>query len=372
MKIYVWGTGVNAINFIVKCSDEIVAFIDNYKKEDYIEPWHVRVIQFDEYFKEKHKIVVATSEQVYHDIRIQLCEMGLSEFEDFFYHEVWRKKVAVVYGNCHILPIKEGLRSNFDFSSQYGLYPMRMIQEIAKEYKDDFNDTLFQHCDLFIHQSIRDNNRYGFQLSSRLLISRLIDSCNIISIPNLYGLPEYYFPQVEKNLPHKEVRGRYYFSFRDKFIEKMEQQERSIDYMKQAILYDEFVSEGELNEAYFSYIEKVKNREKEWDIKILDVLIDNHGTNKLYYDINHPTDFVLRYVTKRILERLNCDCTQGVLDLVTLLDTYEIPVYGQVCNYFGMNYDNNTLMRRFSKYTLSNGAITLDEYIQQYLWWMRV
>lgn len=373
MKIYVWGTGINAINFVAKCKEEIVAFIDNYKTDNFMEPWHIEIIKFDKFWKEKHKIVVATSENVYHDIRCQLMGAGLREFKDFWYHEVWDKKVAIVYGNCHTLPIKESLRSNADFSSQYGLYPMRMIHEIVTEPKDDFNEILFKNCDLFIHQSIREDNKYGFSYSSQALIIKLNCSSKIISIPNLYGLPSYYFPQTDESLAYKVIKGRYYFPFRDRFIEKMAERGCSVQYIKRAIEQEEFISQDELIEGYNIFLEKVKKRERDWDVKILNILVANHESTQLYYDVNHPTNYIFRYITQRILEKLNCSCSLGEYDLVTLLDTYEIPVYGQVREAFRMNWSNeNILMRRYSKYTLSNKPISLEEYVQQYLWWINV
>lgn len=374
MKIYVWGTGINAINFAAMCKAEIVAFIDNYKKQDYLEPWDLPIITFDEidFVKEKHFIVVATSENVYHEIRLQLGGYCLQEFKDFCYHEVWCKKIAIVYGNCHILPIKEGLRSNPEFSARYGLYPMRLVYIMASEYKDDFNENILKNCDLFIHQSIREDNKYGTFYSSQSLIAKLSEKCKVVSIPNLYGLPTYYFPQVERNLTCRKVKGRLYYPFRDRFIEKMAEQGRTIEYIEQAICNEEFVSEKELKEGYFHYIEKVKKREEEWDIKIVDVLVDNHKKNRLYYDSNHPTNFVFQFVTKRLLEMLDCAYSETEYDLVTLLDTYEIPVYGQVRSHFGMQWDNNVLMRRYSKYTLTNSPITLNEYIREYLCWVKL
>lgn len=79
----------------------------------------------------KHYTVIASSENAYWEIKSSLeHKYGLSEFVNFEYYRTFRKKVAVIYGNCHAYWIKNALMLSKEFNNIYGIYPLKMICNI--------------------------------------------------------------------------------------------------------------------------------------------------------------------------------------------------------------------------------------------------
>lgn len=138
-------------------------------------------------------IIVAT--MAYLGIREQLLQMGYCEFEDFIPYQIFGRKIAIAYGNCHLEAIKKYLERHRGFDSTYGFYPFPMIQ-IWKNSKENLMDVL-RRCALFIHQSIRKDNGYGEKYASEYLLQHIPKTCEVIAVPNLYGLPKYLFPQLD-------------------------------------------------------------------------------------------------------------------------------------------------------------------------------
>lgn len=101
--------------------------------------------------------------------------------------------MAVAYGNCHMEAIKKYLEYHKDFSEEYGFYPFLSIQIMRAGFQ--YNEIL-SHCELFLHQSIRKDNQYGEQYASEVMLKCLHETCKVLSVPNLYGLPKYLFPQI--------------------------------------------------------------------------------------------------------------------------------------------------------------------------------
>lgn len=373
-EVCVWGTGINSINFTCQHAEriKIIAYIDNYKAEEGSFDngrESVKVFHPDEAeaLVKKYFVVVAVSENTYWEIKKQLDNLGLTEFADYCFHEVYEKKIAAIYGNCHILPIKEGLRNSSAFSEQYGFYPLRVIQSIAQNNGEDLKSRVFECCDLLIHQGIQKGNRYGEEYASENLLKYVNRQSIVIAIPNLYGLPKCFFPQIEYTIPGKWINGRGYFSWRDKYIEQMYLEKRRVEDIVNEIKFGEVVNADDLLDQYDHFIEKLRLRECEWDVKVADWIIQTN-TAQLFYDINHPTGVVMRYIIRKIMKILQLEGNQDLSNLYEL-DTYELPIYGQVMNTFKMEWKNNYILRKCCKYTLTNSQIDLKQYVEQYIKW---
>ena len=130
----------------------------------------------------------------------------------------------------------------------------------------------------------------------------------MIAIPNLYELPKFLFPQIAYDLPEKRIRDRAYFSFRDKYIEQMYLEEKDCEYIANVIREGEVVDATEVFAQYEEFTAKLKMRESDWDIKIADWLIRENRNSQLFYDVNHPTNKVIRYIVIQIVRILRGDC----------------------------------------------------------------
>jgi len=154
-------------------------------------------------------IIVATMS--YFEIREQLIQMGYCEFEDFIPYQIFQKKMAIMYGNCHAAAIKEYLERHKRFAAEYGFYPFPSICDI-KKFKGEYHSIL-QKCDLFLHQAIRKKNKYGEEYSSENMLWHLNGNCEIVAIPNLYGRPKYLFPQFGRIDREDIWRGQVFYPF---------------------------------------------------------------------------------------------------------------------------------------------------------------
>ncbi len=273
-----------------------------------------------------------------------------------------KKKIAIIYGNCHTTAMRQLLCSNDEFNSIYAMYPIKAIQEVKDpEY---FKGEVFSDCDLFIHQSIQKNNRYGEEFSSQSIIKRIKKSANIIAVPNVYHLPMCYFPQYEEKAELKNAHGGTVF-FRDSFIDNGLESGKSIKEIVNDYKTSGCYSQDHISWLFDKFIEKVRVREEEWDIKISDFLIENKNKD-LFYDPNHPTPIIIEYICKGILSRLGIECSTLDISKMKLLDDYQMPLCKDVIEFFGIKYNQDGIIRLEGKKVV-RGKMRIEDYVKQYL-----
>jgi hypothetical protein len=372
-KVVIWGTGKNAVDFKLTHDDiKIVCFIDSCRKKDDLY-WDEIPILLPEEATEiinKEYIVVATSENVYQVIRELLIKKEKKEFRDFTYHTCFEKKLAVLYGNCHIWPIKCGLTSSSRFNEEYAIYPLPPIHEINERHNIDSYNTVFHECDLFIHQSVRKDNRYGEDYSSINLMGKLKKESKILAVPNLYGLPTCFYPTYDfKNGGNGNIiRDVSYFPYRDSYIEKDYAEGINENAIVNTIENGNVLKTGEIARKFDEFIKKVKLREREWDIFMSDWILVMYKEHELFYDANHPTEIVMKKIINEIFNLLDIDDDVVLEGEDYVLDSFEIPIYGQVAEELGLKYRNN-IMRKMSANDLTHRALTVKEYVDQYIRW---
>lgn len=369
-KVIVWGTGINAINFISTNEGIVEAFIDSYKEGTSFlgvplyKPEHILGLV------KKYYIVIASSEYVYWDIKAILDNNGYVEFDDYCYYSVYNKKIAIIYGNCHVAPVKEGLLGIPEFNDTYGFYPLRQIHEIRRLNASDLTSPAVENCDLFLHQSIRDDNSYGIQYASSKILSRLKRDCKVISFPNLHKLPKCFFPQYNSEYLPKKIGGMSYYPFRDEFIEMSYKNGESEHDIALAIRSSNDIWDSyDIQVSYEKFREKVMSREQEWDVKIGRWIDNNYKIRHLFYDQNHPTSAVMRFVIQEIAQLLRMKVSDRTSRGLVELDFYETPIYGQVFKALNLRFDYDYHFYRHSKNTYSGREISLEEYVHEYILW---
>lgn len=272
-----------------------------------------------------------------------------------------RKKIVVIYGNCHTTAIANYLGQTKEFASEYAIFPLKAIQDIKNaEY---LNGKIFAICDVFIHQSIQVKNRYGIEFASENIIKKLKRDCKIIAIPNVYHMPMCLFPQYSDKPEFRGIKGDTVF-FRDKLLDQSFSDSASI---KDALeMYESETDLFALNikEQFDLFIEKVKKREMDWDIKISSFILKYYRQVLLFFDPNHPTPFVIRWISQEILKilKVSIKTDDDIIDMS--LDTYQMPICGTVISTLELNYINKEL--RVTGRKLENKKMYLPDYIKQY------
>lgn len=286
---------------------------------------------------------------------------GFKEFEDYLEEKYFEKKIVVFYGNCHMENLVEFFEGIEKFSEKYALYKIKAVCNIKDV--SYFDLPVFCHCDVLIHQSIRKANRYGEEFASENIISKTKPGCRIIAVPNVYHLPMCFFPQYTEKQELKHRSGSTLF-FRDQIIDDGLIHGKSVDNIIAIYRKEDLYSTSYLANAWNVFIGKVKKRETQWDIKVSNFLCENVGKTQLFYDPNHPTDKLIRYIAKELMHLLGVSVSESIIDNLTLkrMDTYEMPICQSVISYFGFPYDTSKELRK-----TGNKAYRQDMYLEQYI-----
>lgn len=281
------------------------------------------------------------------------------------------KSKVIVYGNCHTTAIINVLNNNPSFCERYVIHPIPPIQNITDTgffSKENFGD-----CDVFIHQSIQLNNRYGKEFASNNILKLLKPECKVIAIPNVYHLPMCFFPQYEEATPLREVRGRKATHFfRDAIIDEGYTQNNSVAEIAEKYQREDLYDADEIKEEFRKFIEKVRMREKDWNIKISDFINENFQKRQLFYDPNHPTNFLLEYIAYKLLsellgnEELKFEDVEG--SCKTRMDSFEMPICECVKRALDLQYGGqNASELRVTGIKERIEKMYLKEYINQYI-----
>lgn len=271
------------------------------------------------------------------------------------------KKTVILYGNCHTAIVKKYLQACPEFNEIYTIYPIKEIQEV-KDFSY-FNLPIFSTCDVLIHQSIWEKNRYGKEYASSNIISKVKPDCKIIAMPNLYHLPLFLFPQYYEA---EELRSKdqTYF-FRDLIVDEGLRQGKTLKYITENYYKYKF-DYGIIRNNYNDFLEEVKKREAEWDIKISEFINRNIRNEQLFYEPNHPTNFVIKYYAEELLKILLRD-NYTVKDIGNYrMDSYEMPILGEVRNALDLSYGGENNELRITGVKVCSTCMSLNQYVKQY------
>ncbi len=280
----------------------------------------------------------------------------------------YHKKMVLLHGNCHMCALSEALLSSEVFNEEYFIYKHRMIQE----YKDGetIDPYLIGHCDVFIHEDIQPQNVHGYKLSDEYLVPLLKQGCKNITIPNLFGLGKGFFPQydgynpIDKNRPLRNgVDKNGMFPHSDTVIDQAVMEGIAladiIEYSK-----GEVFSEEEIIRNFNLYMDKIKERDNNWDIKIYSFINERYQEEKLFYDIGHPAEAIMIFIAEKIFVLLGVETDEIIA--CSPMDAHETPVYPCVRDVLGLKWDTRYIRKQGKRIVKQ---MDLDEYIREYVAW---
>lgn len=291
-------------------------------------------------------------------------DIELQEFSKHLNNMYGNKKIVVLYGNCHTTAMAEIMQKCETFLKEYALYPIKPIHLI--ESPEYFEHPIFKCCDVFIHQSIRVQNRYGEAFASEYVTRLLKDDCKVIAVPNVYHMPICFFPQYSSEKEFA-LRKRQTIFFRDSVIDRLFREGRDKGYIEKRYGRTDLFGMSEMNAAFDTFIKKLYERENDWDIKIADFILENYKTEQLFFDPNHPSPFLIKNIVKRLFEYMNIGGQEEIDKLhVSRMDSYEMPICQAVKENFGMRFEKQEIRIENGR-MIKNEHMYLQEYISQYI-----
>lgn len=367
-KIVLFGTGLQAEKFVFEYG--------NLFEIQYVLDWEPTKKKFLNQFEvytpnnencSKYFIIVA-GDYYYSRTAPYLNKLGKKEFVDFLWYEWEGKKMVVLNANCYGSQIKKYLMQSQQFCENFYFYP---VPQIFENKNHSISVSVMQRCDVFLHQDIRKNNKFGYKLSDDYLLPFLKEGALNITIPNLVGFGLAFYPQ---NIP-ENPRSRSYpntsgglFPFADIVIDDLCREGKTVADIVDRCRNGKRFSKCELEEKLNKKFEQYKLREEKWDIKILDYIMDWHRNVKVFYDGSHPANFIIRKICEDILFKL------GISEKLNLegngLNMLETPIYPETKDALQLSYGEfNDVIRKGSSFKLTKKDMDMQEYIEEYVFW---
>lgn len=245
----------------------------------------------------------------------------------------YSNKNLVFYTNC-----QGGIGVNTFLCSKINFKSVHYIETFLTIWNNkDLPLEIINNADIFIYQPI--NTKYGkystYEDVPGNVLTHLKKNCIKISFPYVYF--SCLFPMYYANSAAQIDGGSEYdiskIVNRDIIIELKKK------YTNQEIieLYNNNKIDFKFEENYKNTIERIKNVEKTCDISITNLFsLDNIKKRKLMHTNNHPTNYVLKYISKEVLKKLKID--NIFLDDINkeILDELPYSIYSY--NYFKFDW----------------------------------
>lgn len=261
-------------------------------------------------------------------------------------------KKCIVFGNCHVFPIRRYLMASHTFRYSYKLVDVVPIQNCNQEI--GIGDHVLNDCDLFIYMKTSD--AYGERLSSDYLLSKLPPHCKKISIGNAYF--KSYYPQFTYN--NKNTLYGYEDQNVLRLLKRGERKERIV-----AILSDEqFYSAKELQMIHNEFMYNLRQREFDIDIPLANFIEQHYQKEHLFCTVCHPRYHIIRYLAMNILLRIGISTTEIAnafydSDFIDLIH----PIYPSVIKHLDLRF----LQPGARIYSLGDEKFSFQEYIARYV-----
>ncbi|MDM5215174.1 WcbI family polysaccharide biosynthesis putative acetyltransferase [Peribacillus sp. NJ4] len=258
-------------------------------------------------------------------------------------------KYCIVYGNCHVWPIRKYLTSSTTFNQIYQMIEIPPVHECNME--TGIEQHYLNQCDLFIYQNV--GNSFGEYLSTNYILSKLPDKCKRISIGNAYFVP--YYPQLET-----ATDG---FPYCDKNVIRLLQQGLNKQQVLNLISDDDFYSFNEIQSLLLDSINELRRREASIDIPIVDYIEHTYKIYHIFCTINHPQYPLIQYLSMRILETLGIPSGELLHYVYDIFNDHIHPIYPSVIKHLGLT----TIKPSDRCFTIGHQKLTFQEYIGKYI-----
>ena len=371
-KVIIWGTGldgVKALYLLEENNIEITCFLNTNCKIDNMKSY--KVFEPSKEVVKDCFVIVATRYDIYPDIANTLKEWGLIEFDDFVYSEWLNKELVLLHGNCYMEYVKDVLLDSKSFTDKYSLYPNKAVFDNPG---GEISHKALENIDVFLHQNISDKNPFSIKLADVYIKQFIRNDCKEIVFPNFVGLVCGMYPQcgerdkrdINEAIRNGEDRNGM-FPYADIIASNAIKENDNIEEIIEYCNSDKVLLKKDILQYFDIWIEKIKEREERWDIKILDYILLNYKEQQLFYDMIHPTEILFKEIFDQLFGLLNVEKKSEYIESV-FMDGFEMPVYPYVKKVLGLKWTKATI--RNGKYAKRlSDKMDLRDYIKEYAWW---
>lgn len=239
------------------------------------------------------------------------------------------KKKILFYGNCQLLI---GLYSYFDnIKEEYNIYKWQSYSYIREQQKINYN--LLKEIDIFIYQPI--NLTYK-EYSTDELIKYLNKNCLKIGIPFIYI--DSFFPLIKKSI-HGIDGGNILNDYKIINEEIIKNLKKKYDYKQIIELYNQNKINFNYEKRFNENIQRMKEKEKNTHVKIVDFILSNYKNNKIMYMHHHPSKLIFDEIAMQVFEILKIDNDINKNNWNGLLSDEFYPYHISSIKYFNFNFD---------------------------------
>ena len=382
-KIVLYGTGMEGEKFYCKWHEfyEIVFCIDQRHGRTFhgLPVYDISEVQTS---LGDYLVVIAGKEPFRYEMENRLKKIGLLEYKNYIFSECIGRKLAILYGNCHMVVLEKYLCSNPKFSDEY------YIKIFLVNYKKYPSENDLQHCSLLIGEDIRAD---GGHVSIYDLKSCVSQECISIIIPNLFGT-NIYFPQSVSKQGEEEQKKLIMKHFAKNAIDydKVDPTQMTavrnmgcddyninfvfcnlpVDEIENKIEEEDLYEKDFIVEKFNQAIQKLKDREEKCDIIISDYILEHYQERQLFYDPRHPVEDVVCEKGRRILRLLGIEVIE--YDRIgRMIDEEEMFIYGCVKRALKLNFEQKYIRvsKNNTRSTFQKKPLCLREWIEDCLWW---
>ena len=190
-----------------------------------------------------------------------------------------------------------------------------------------------------------------------------------IKVPSI--LFDVYFPQEKSikksndNISAEQFHNTSKFLIADKYVDKLIMQGVASNEIVRRVMSDNFISKKKIEDLIEKTFLKMKLMDETCDIPIADYLMAHYRERKLAYSAQHPTNEVIRELTRRILMRLGMPNATFVNEQeIEPLRAQEAIIYPCIRKALGMGIDTD---KYFANSLAWSFCGTAEEYLRQYI-----
>ncbi|MBD3362748.1 hypothetical protein GF362_03445 [Candidatus Dojkabacteria bacterium] len=268
-------------------------------------------------------------------------------------------KKYTLYGNCQTLALKPFLDSSKEFTKNFEYIPIERVHKMHKEDLDKFYEIL-PKIELLIHIPVSQNYKGNSQFSTQNILNNVPKKCISILFPVCffrgYNPELFYLKDLNNNKLTSDI------DYHDINILKAFIKQNS----KLRVLQNNQFSEKQMEEISNESIKELASRENnlfgtgiKTDISISQFIKSRFKDQRLFYTINHPSKYLLTYITKQVFKILNINTTIFSKRIDPLAST-SYPIYKNVFQSLNLKFENNSI------YKIKNKIYTKKRIIKKY------